>query len=331
MDRTDLRIFSRLVGDPLLSDERIARGVGLTGKAVRLRRRRMEAARVLTEYGIHPPAEILGRYAVTWRYVGEEWTELPLAQLNEVEDLAYVRSFRPNFHTVVRYTKAPNPLPDPRLARILGRPVEATPELLPPVSSIPPGSLSRIDWRVLEAVVGAPRAPYSVLARHAKVSPRTFRIHQSKLERAHALQCAMILDLQREVGLATYGIWLKVDDTFDERSIELARLWDRPHWTQHPRGVYLLGSGDNYFEARELELRLRSLRGVVSADPLIPAGGFFARNRLMAWIRTERENRFPSPRRDGDGAPPRSKHRSGEPRECAPGDGTLTRNLLRGR
>jgi len=149
---------------------------------------------------------------------------------------------------------------------------------------------------VLEAVVGAPRAPYSIQARHAKVSARTFRIHQTKLEAAHALECAMILNLEREAGLATYGIWLKVDESFDEKSVELARLWDRPHWTRNPRGVYLLGSGDNYFEARELELRLRSLRGVVSADPLIPAGGFFARERLLTWIRSERERRFPFPR-----------------------------------
>jgi hypothetical protein len=55
----------------------------------------------------------------------------------------------------------------------------------------------------------------------------------------------MLLDIEREPGLGTYGIWLKVDDTFDERTVELPRLWDRPHWTQNPRGVYLLGSAGN--------------------------------------------------------------------------------------
>lgn len=66
MDRTDLEIFTRLVAtDALLSDEAIAREVGLTGKADGTRRRRREATGVLTEYGIHPPAEILGRHALT--------------------------------------------------------------------------------------------------------------------------------------------------------------------------------------------------------------------------------------------------------------------------
>ncbi len=303
MDGTDLRIFSRLVGDPFLSDETLGREVGLTGKAVRLRRKRMETQGVLTEYGIHPAAEILGRYAVAWRYVGKDETELSKSQLSRVEDLAYVMSFRPAFHRVVRFTKEPDPPADPRLTQILGPPLGGPLGERQPMPSIRADRLSRVDWKVLEAVVGAPRAPYSIKARHAEVSPRTFRIHQAKLDAAHALQCAMILNLEREAGLATYGIWLKVDDSFDEKAVEIPRLWDRPHWTRNPRGVYLLGSADNYFEAREMELRLRSLPGVVGADPLIPAGGFFARERFLGWIRAERERRFPSRPHLGPGVP----------------------------
>ncbi len=298
MDRTDLGIFSRLVTDALSSDEAIGRDVGLTGKAVRTRRKRMEAAGVLTEYGIHPAAEILGRHAVTWRFVGKDGPELPVSRLVEVEDLVYVMRFRPNFHMAVRFTKDLDPPNDPRLSRILGPPLEGPPDKRPPASSVRADDLSRVDWKVLEAVVRAPRAPYSTKAKQADVSPRTFRIHQSKLEATRALQCVMILNLEREAGLATYGIWLKVDDSFDEKAVELPRLWDRPHWTQNPRGVYLLGSAENYFEARELELRLRALPGVVGADPLIPAGGIFVRERFLKWIRAERDRRFPYPRRE---------------------------------
>jgi DNA-binding Lrp family transcriptional regulator len=294
MDHTDLRIFSRLVGDALISDERLGREVGLTGKAVRLRRKRLEADGVLTEYGIHPPAEILGRHAVAWRYVGKDWTKLPISRLLEVEDLVYVMSFRPGMYRVVRFTRKSSLPTDPRLTRILGQPLEGPLDERPSLTTIRPDQLSSVDWRVLEAMVRTPRAPSTIQARQANTSRRTFRTHLSKLEAAHALDCVMIVNLVREVGLAAYGIWLKVDDSFDEKSLNLPRLWDRPHWTRNPRGVYLLGSADNYFEARELELRLRSLPGVVGADPLIPAGGFFARDRLLSWIRTERERRFPS-------------------------------------
>jgi DNA-binding Lrp family transcriptional regulator len=300
MDRKDLGIFSRLVTDALRSDETIGREVGLTGKAVRTRRRRMEAAGVLAEYGIHPAAEILGRHALTWRFVGKDRPDLPVSRLIEIGDLAYVMRFRPNFHIAVRFTKEPDPPDDPRLSRILGRPLEGPPERHPLASSIHADDLSRTDWKVMEAVVRDPRVPYSVKARKADLSPRTFRIHQSKLEATRALECIMILNLEREPGLATYGIWLKVDDSFDEKAMELPQLWDRPHWTRTPRGVYLLGSAENYFEAREVELRLRSLPGVVAADPLIPAGGFFARERFLTWIRTERDLRFPSPRRESE-------------------------------
>jgi hypothetical protein len=106
------------------------------------------------------------------------------------------------------------------------------------------------------------------------------------------LRCVMMLNLEREPGIPTYGIWLKVDGSFDEKAVEHPRLWDRPHWTTNPRGVYLLGSAGNYFEAREEELRLRSLPGVLSADPLIPAGGYFARERFWKWIHTEHDRRF---------------------------------------
>jgi DNA-binding Lrp family transcriptional regulator len=294
MDRTDLRIFSGLVTDPLRSDAQLAREVGLTGKAVRLRRKRMEAVGALTEYGIHPRAEILGRTSIAWGHEGKDWSEVSISSLLEVDDLVYVMSFRPSFHRVVRFSEEPNPSSDPRLAQILGRPLGGPLDDLRASTSASADRLSRVDWRVLEALVRSPRAPYSLLAREAKVSPRTFRVHQSKLEGANALACVMILNLAREEGLATYGIWLKVDESFDERSVELLRLWDRPHWTRNPRGVYLLGSAANYYEARELELRLRSLPGVISADPLVPAGGFFARDRLLDWIRAERERRFPT-------------------------------------
>lgn len=295
MDRTDLRIFSRLMADALLSDERLGREVHLTGKAVRLRRKRMESEGVLTEYGIHPRAEILGRHAVAWGYIGKERPELPVSQLRAIEDLVLVRRFRPNFHMAIRFAKDPEPTDDPRVAGLLGRSLEGPLDARPSASSMHPDELTRVDWKVLEAVVRNPRASYSIQARQASVSPRTFRVHRLKLEAAHVLECDMILNLEREEGLATYGLWLKVDPSFDENLLELPRLWDRPHWTRNPRGVYLLGSGDNYLEARELELQLRSLPGVVSADPLIPAGGFFARERMLTWIRAERERRFRSP------------------------------------
>lgn len=293
MDATDLGIFSRLVTDALSSDEGIGRAVGLTGKAVRARRQRMEAAGVLAEYGIHPAPELLGRRAVTSRFAARGGGPLDTARLDGIEDLAYVLSFRPALHVAVRFVEPHGELEHPRLARILGHPIGKAPEEHPASASVDPDVLSRADWRVLEAVVRAPRATYRAKAQVAHVSARTARIHQAELERSGALRCVMLLNLEREAGLATYGIWLKVDDRFDERSLELPRLWDRPHWTQHPRGVYLLGSAENYYAAREMELRLRSLPGVTGADPLIPAGGFFHRERFARWIREERERRFP--------------------------------------
>jgi DNA-binding Lrp family transcriptional regulator len=297
MDRIDLGIFSRLVSDPFLSDERLAREVGLTGKAVRLRRQRLEGDGVLREYGVHPRPELLGRSSVVSGYVVEGGFVPPNPRVVEVDDLVYVMSFRPNFHRVVRFARPPYPPDDPRLARWLGRPlVGPLDEPSPPVTG-PPEGLSRTDWAVLEAVVGMPRASLRDQAARARVSTRTMRRHRAGLDRALALDCAMILDVSREAGLATFGVWLKVDESFDARALGGLRLWDRPHWTRNPRGVYLLGSSASYFEARELELWLRSLPGVVGADPLIPAGGIFVRERLVRWIRAERERRFENSRR----------------------------------
>jgi DNA-binding Lrp family transcriptional regulator len=292
MDRTDLEIFTRLLYDPFRSDESLAREVSLTGKAVRLRRKRMETAGVLTEYGIHPHPELLGRHSIRRAYVGADPSPQLLSRLSKIEDLVYLRSFRPSFHIAVRFTKKPDAPEDPRLVQSLGRPIEGPLEdqLLSP--ALHADDLSRNDWKVLEAIVAAPRASTSTQARSAGVLPKTFRAHEKKLAAANGLRCAMILNLEGEAGVATYGIWLKVDESFDAKAVQLPRLWDRPHWTRNPRGVYLLGSADNYFEARELELRLQSLRGVLSAEPLLPAGGFFLRERLIGWIRAERELRW---------------------------------------
>lgn len=292
MDRTDLRIFTLLVSDPFLSDERIGREVNLTGKAVRLRRRRLEADGVLTDYAVHPGAEILGRHALAWGYTARDRLELPVARLREVEDLVYVRCFRPDFYMAVRFTEEPDAQDDPRLGRLLGRPFGGPLDDWSPKGLIDPDDLSRVDWKVMEAVVRTPRASLTTQAKQAGVSPRTLRLHRSNLDTARVLELAMIVDLAREAGLSTYGIWLKLDGAVDEAALKLPRLWDRPHWTRNPRGVYLLGSADSYFDARELELELRSLPGVLSADPLIPAGGYFARDRMVDWIRSERIRRY---------------------------------------
>lgn len=292
MDRTNLKIFTLLVSNPFLSDERIGREVNLTGKAVRLRRRRLEDDGVLTDYAVHPGAEVLGRHALTWGYTARDRLELPVSRLREIEDLVYVRCFRPDFYMVVRFTKEPDAQDDPRLARVLGRPFEGPLDDWAPKGLIDPDDLSQVDWKVLEAVVRTPRASLTTQAQHAGVSPRIVRVHRSKLDAARVLELAMILDLGHEAGLSTYGIWLKLDGSVNEEDVKLPRLWDRPHWTRNPRGVYLLGSADSYFDARELELQLRSLPGVISADPLIPAGGYFARDRMVDWIRSERLRRY---------------------------------------
>ena len=292
MDRTDLRIFSLLVANPFRSDEGLGREVQLTGKAVRLRRKRLEADGVLTEYAVHPRAETLGRHELAWGYTATDGREPLPSRLREIDDLVYVRRFRPDFCMVVRFTKEPDAPDDPRLAGIFGRPFAGPLYERPPWNSVEAEGPSRVDWKVLEAVVRSPRASLSLQAEYAGVSPKTIRVRRAKLEETHVLESSMILNLEREGGLSTYGIWLKVDASFNEEGLKLPRLWDSPHWTENPRGVYLLGSADSYFEARELELRLRSLPGVTSADPLIPAGGYFARERVLDWIRTERGRRF---------------------------------------
>ncbi len=283
MDATDLRIFTRLVESPFLTDERLGREVGLTGKAARLRRQRLEGAGVLAEYALHPTAPTLGRYAQTWRYRARGSLELPVPRLQEIEDLVLVRSFRPDLHVALRYARTPEPEPDPRLDGILGQPLsgwgEAAADALPDRRP-----LSRTDWRVIEAVVQSPRSTQASWCRAARVSPRTFRRRLGRLEAEGLLDHSVILDLRHEGGLAAYGVWLRVTPEFDERELQSIHLWDRPHWTGDPRGVYLLGCADNYSQAREIELRLGALPGVESAEPLIPAGGFFARERILGWV-----------------------------------------------
>ena len=289
MDATDLRIFTGLVSDAFASDADLARQVGLTGKAVRLRRRRLEARGVITAYGVYPSPALLGRHALSWLHVGREGSDVPVSKLLEVDDLAYVMAFRPALHRVVRFATDPDAGADPRLVRMLGPPLggrEGEPVASPRTRRRP---LSKTDWRVLESIVRSPRASFSAKARSAGLSPRTVRIHQTRLGAEHAFGSAMILDLERETGVSTFGIWLKTDASFDARSVEHLRLWDRPHWTRRPRGVYLLGSAGTYFAARQAELELRSLPGVLEANPLIPAGGYFARDRLLSWMRHARD------------------------------------------
>jgi DNA-binding Lrp family transcriptional regulator len=286
MDARDFAILFERYRHPFASWERIGRAVGSSGTAVKTRWEDLVRREVVQGSYVLVPASAFRRWHRIASYFDVP-SEPELTDLLAVENVVNVWRGAPRMVNVNTYDPRPESDPPPGLTELFGRPPDAY------VNPGPPGRipqhetvLSPLDWRVLLALVDDPHAPLRELATKAGLTERTVRRRRDGLLAKELLEVFPILDTSREPGSILYSGYAALRAGTKVGGIELrgvALAW--PHHA--PPAISFVGHADSYGEVKELELRIRSMPGVVDAIITVPRGGALATNRLRGWMRQE--------------------------------------------
>ncbi|GEM_PF-2379911 len=286
MDERDCRILMALVRSPFESYESLGREIGTSGTAVRARLDRLARAGVFLGFACGPSAIALRRHARLAVYApGVD--DVDARDLLLAPEVAWAASAYPSATVAMLYREDPEaPLPA-ELARVTGR--EAPDALVTPndpreLAERPP--LSPLDWRVLRAVMDAPRGTARALADATGLTPRTVRERRDRMLREGDLMAFPATDATREEGAILYNAYVNVAAPEDLRALRLANA-QRMVTHHDPPGTFLVGYARTYAEAHVAEEKLRALPGATHVTFSVPQGTFVARERLASWVDAE--------------------------------------------
>ena len=286
MDLRDFQILLELNRHPFSSPGAIGKALGVTGNAVKARLDRMKAEGLLNGFFVMPVSAVFGRHWHVFPYLDVE-PEPDLQEILDVEDVVNVWRGRPRTIMVNTYSRTRGGAPSPKLAEVLHCPPSgvALPDA-PNRFSANDAVLSPLDWRVIEALLDRPRAPLADLARATQLSPRTVRKRRDSLVSKGLLGIIPNLDTSRESGLIVYSghVATKTRADLDRLHLPglsvLRQLFDPP-------AAWVIGHAATYAELQQVELKLLSIPGVISAQLVPSRGGALATERLRGWIQDE--------------------------------------------
>lgn len=286
MDLRDFQILVEFSRHPFGSYATIGRAIGRSGNAVKSRVNRMTRSGLLRGYFVMPRAGLFGRTWHVYAYANPQ-LEPSFEEILTVEDVVNVWRGPPHSLMVNTFARTRGGPPPAGLAKFLrGPPLGVVLPDPPDGLSAAEGTLSPLDWRVLDALLDRPRAPLSELARASGLSARTVRRHRDALVRKGLINVVVNLDTSRETGLIVYSGYIAV------RSREYLNRIRAPglqiiHQLHEPPAAWALGHAPSLAGLQEVEATLRAIPGVMAVELVPSRGGAFANQRLHEWIRRE--------------------------------------------
>jgi len=309
VDLRDCRILLELYQHPFASYEAIGRAIDTSGTVVKARLERMQERGVVRGFYATPSARVFHRYWHVFAFQELEREPTP-NDLLQVEDVASVWLGPPGTVVVNTFTRSTDSAPPPGLLDLVGRQPDQAGLQDPPEAIEDPGTvLSRLEWRVMDAVLERPRSPLADLSRSTGLTPRTVRKRRDALVAKGLLIVTPVIDTSREPGRVVYSGYVRMDRRADLKRVRVPGLLLT--WTHHdPPAAVILGHAASYAEAREVERTLGAIPGVTHVDVTFSRGAAFATDRLRGWIREEIE-RWDSLRRASKPQPLRGKTHQG--------------------
>jgi DNA-binding Lrp family transcriptional regulator len=255
VDSKDFRLLALLNENARQSFRALGRRLSLTAPAVRERLRRLEARGIVQGYWVSVVPAIFGREDLLVSFE-KEWSREDAVRASNAPDVAWVAWKVEGGVTVQLW-----PLDADRalgnLADFLGR----EPTWHGTSRSGWSGSLSGIDWRVLDALLDAPLASVEPLADRTALSPKTVRKHLAGLIRSEAIFVVARLGLPADSGVLVYNLLVGGTAPFTEIK---TRIGDAVlvHETAEPRKLYLFCRADSLGELTATIQALEKAPGV---------------------------------------------------------------------
>ena len=259
MDAKDFRLLVALDEDGRRSFQALGRVVGLSAPAVRDRLRRLEARGILQGYWVSVDPAIFGRENLLLFFDGE-WSRNDAAKLLDATDVAWV-AWKVDGGVTVQLWPREVARTIAGISRVVGRP----PSWRGVSRSAWSGTLSGLDWRVLDVLVDAPRASVDQLSASAGLSPKTVRQHLRNLVRSEAIYVVPRLGFLEDSGDLVCHLLVSGTAAFPEvrRVLGDATLI---HETTEPPRKYVFCRADSLGDLTARTHALERLSGVSSVQ-----------------------------------------------------------------
>jgi len=259
VDAKDFRLLVALDGDARQSLHSLGRHVSLSAPAVRERLHRLEARGILQGYWVSIDPAIFGRMDALVHF-GGEWTRDEAAHALDAPDVAWVAWKLDGSITVQLWPRDVTPAVK-TLIQFLGR--ESAWQGVGP--STRTGILSSLDWRVLGALIDAPRGSVEELSVATGLSPKTVRKHIDGLIRDESIFIVPRLGSLTDSGEVLYHLLVSGTAPLPEvrRALGDAILI---HETAEPPRRYLFCRADSLGDLTTRTHAVERLPGVSSVE-----------------------------------------------------------------
>lgn len=204
MDEADFRIVGHLFQHPLAGPQELARAVNLTRNAVARRFRMLQESALGLAFHAYPHQDLFALEFTLHLYAPEK----PIAG-KAINDVATVIGYDINhdgLHAVTTWRHPGTPRPA-ELDRLMGGPplVEFTDSAPGPAAPY----LTRLEWKVVAALLDEPRASLSSLARRTGLAPRTCARARDRLLQSKAVRVTATIREDHAEGLPVYRLYVQ--------------------------------------------------------------------------------------------------------------------------
>ena len=262
MDAKDFRLLVTLDEDARQSLHALGRRVGLSAPAVRDRLRRLESRGILQGYWVSIDPTIFGRKDVLL-FFGGEWSRDGAANALDAPDVAWV-AWKVDGGVTVEVWPRTVAGGVTAVSRFLKR----KPSWQGVSRSGWKGTLSALDWRVLDALLDDPLASIDSLSTATRLSAKTVRKHLEGLVASEAIYVVPRLGSLTDSGeLVCHLLVSGTAALADVRRI----LGDAVliHETEDPPRRYLFCRVDSLADLTARTHALKGLRGVTAVEPTL--------------------------------------------------------------
>lgn len=270
LDKLDVQILHHLLDNCRESDRQIGAKIGISGAAVKSRVAKMTKSRIIEDFTLKIEPPVFGYNLLYVVVTGQDMSEI-LKQVELIGEPFLVVPVVGGI-TVCGIVVKENVSQKIELAKGLMKDVR----LLSIFEAENPGirsDLTRTDVDIIDELLKDPRAKIDNLAKKTKLSTKTITRSLQKLQDDEAIQFTLIYDPTKFGQYIPFAVLTWVEDDFAE-TLKLLKKEFSESFLSKPflakNQIVLFLFSNNIFELDSITQKIRSVKGVSSADLFVP-------------------------------------------------------------